>query len=90
MTLVPIMWSIWAAVVVIFAALSVYRSSLSRDEADQVFLDDSFEQEKLAQEAIIAKINKVQPLIRIASWAVAACSVFVVGYYILDIYKKLS
>lgn len=90
MTTISVLWSIWTAIVVIFAALYVYRSSLTRDEEDQIFLDDSFDQEKVAQEAIVARVNRVQPYVRIASWLVAACSLFVIGYYVLDIYKKLS
>ena len=90
MTTVSIMWSIWSFLVVIFAVLYVYRTSLTKDEEDQIFLDDSFDHEKNAQEAIVAKVNQVQPYIRLASWAVAASTLFVVGYYVFDIYKKLS
>ena len=90
MSTVTVMWAIWCVVMVLFIALYLYRSSLTRDEADQVFLDDSFEHEKHAQEEIVIKINKVQPFIRLASWMVAASSLFVVGYYVVDIYKKLS
>jgi len=90
MTFAPVMWSIWTVIVVIFAALYVYRSSLSRDEADQVYLDDSFEQEKLAQEVIVTKINRLEPWVRVASWLLAASTLMVIGYYLLDIYRKLS
>ena len=46
MTFVPVMWTVWAAFVTLMAGLYIYRSSLTRDEEDQIFLDDSFDHEK--------------------------------------------
>jgi hypothetical protein len=70
-------------------ALHLYRTSLTRDEEDQVFLDDSFDQEKAAQEVIVAKVNKIQPALQVARWLVAAMTLFVVVYYIRDILLTL-
>ena len=67
----------------------LYRSSLTRDEDDQIYLDEAFNQEKVAQEAIVARVNKVSPYVRVASWLVAASTVFVIGFYVVDIYNKL-
>ena len=86
MTFVPMMWSVWGALVVILAAIWVYRSRLERDEEDQIFLDDSFAQEQAVQAAIVAKVEKVQPVLRGAMIVVAIATVFVVGYYIYDIF----
>ena len=89
MTIVPVMWSVWIIAVAFFAAVYLYRTSLTKDEEDQIFLDDSFEHERTAQAAIVAKVNKIQPMVVVAKWAVAVCTVFVIGYYIFDIYNKL-
>ena len=89
MTIVPVMWSVWVVLVAAFAALYLYRSSLTRDEDDQIYLDEAFNQEKVAQEAIVARVNKVSPYVRVASWLVAASTVFVIGFYVVDIYNKL-
>ncbi len=86
MTFVPMMWSVWGALVVILAAIWVYRSRLERDEEDQIFLDDSFAREQAVQAAIVAKVEKVQPVLRGAMIVVAMATVFVVGYYIYDIF----
>ena len=51
----------------IAAALYLYRSSLTSDEDDQIYLDDAFEHEKAAQEAIVAKVNKIEPMVKPAS-----------------------
>src|SRR5208337_954260 len=45
MTFVPVMWTIWAVLVVVTFGFYLYRSRLTRDEEDQIFLDDSFEHE---------------------------------------------
>ena len=89
MTLVPVIWSVWAAFVVFTAALYIYRSSLTRDEEDQIFLDDSFAHERVAQEAITARVAKVEPLVRIARWLVVAMTVVVLAYYVRDVMVQL-
>jgi hypothetical protein len=84
------MWSVWGVLVLIMAGLFIYRSSLSKDEEDQVFLDDAFSHERNAQAAIVAKINKVQPLVRVATALVGVATVFVIGYYIMDIVRQFK
>jgi len=89
MTFVPAMWTVWSAFVIIMAALYVYRSSLTRNEADQIFLDDSFSHEQAEQAAIATKVAKVEPAVRVARWLVAAMSAFVLAYYVRDILLQL-
>jgi hypothetical protein len=89
MTFVPVMWTVWAAFVTLMAGLYIYRSSLTRDEEDQIFLDDSFDHERAAQAVITAKVAKVEPLVRVARWIVVAMTVFVIAYYIRDIMLQL-
>jgi len=90
MTIVPVMWSVWAAIVVITAGLYIYRSNLSRDEEDQIFLDDSFEHEKAEQASIVAKLGKVEPLLKVAQWLVVAMTAVVLVYYVRDIMLHLN
>jgi hypothetical protein len=90
MTIVPIMWTVWSAIVLFTAALYIYRSNLTRDEEDQIFLDDSFEHEKSAQAAIVAKVNKVQPLLRVALVLFGVATVFVIGYYVVDFLNQFK
>ena len=88
--LVPVMWSVWGVLVVVLAAVWVYRSRLERDEEDQIFIDDAFSHEKVAQAAIVARVNKVQPLIRTMMVLTAVATVFVIGYYIIDIVNQFK
>lgn len=90
MPIAPVMWAVWGLFVLFTAAMYIYRSNLTRDEEDQIFLDDSFEHEKAAQAAIVAKVNKIQPVLRVGIWLVAVSSVFVVGYYVIDIFQQFK
>jgi hypothetical protein len=90
MTLVPVMWTVWAAFVVFTAALYIYRSSLTRDEEDQIFLDDSFQHEAAAQASITSKVAKVEPWVRTARWLVVGMTVVVAAYYVRDILVQLN
>lgn len=83
-------WSVWGAFALFLAVLYVYRSSLGRDEEDQIFLDDSFDQQKAAQAVITAKVARVDPWIRIASWLLGAMSAVVVIYYVWDVLLQLN
>jgi hypothetical protein len=90
MRLVPVMWMIWSVLAAITAALYIYRSNLTKDEEDQIFLDDSFDHEKAAQAAIVAKVNKIQPLLRVALWLMLVATVFVIGYYVMDFVNQFK
>jgi len=83
------MWTVWGVLVLILAVLFVYRSKLTQDEDDQIILDESFDNVKNEQAEIVAKVNRIQPALRILQWLVAAATVFVVGYYIRDILINL-
>jgi len=89
MTFVPVMWTIWSAFVVFAAVMYLYRSSLTRDEEDQIFLDDSFEHEKAAQAVIVSRVAKVEPWVRAGRWLVIAMTLVVIAYYVRDIMVQL-
>lgn len=90
MPFVPVMWAVWGALVVILAAIWVYRSRLERDEEDQIFIDDAFSHEQAAQAAIVQKVNKVNPILRVMVIVTAVATVFVIGYYIFDIMSQFK
>jgi len=83
MGFVPVMWIVWCV-------LYLYRMSLTRNEEDQIFLDDSFDQEKSEQEGIVVKVGKVEPYVRVFSWLLAIATVFVVVYYAVYIFNVLT
>lgn len=85
---VPVMWSVWVLTIVLMAGVLLYRSRLARDEEDQLFLDDSFSHEKANQAAIADRVAKVQPAIRGAQIVAGLATLFVIGYYILDVINQ--
>jgi hypothetical protein len=88
MPFVPVMWSVWGLTILVLAFMFLYRSRLSRDEEDQLFLGESFSHEQTAQQAIIAKVNKVQPLIRVSKIVAGVATLFVIGYYLMDVFNQ--
>lgn len=88
MTIVPVMWIIWSALAVLAIALFLYRSNLMKDEEDQIFLDDSFNHERVAQANIVAKVNRIQPALHVAMGLAALATLFVIGYYITDFMRQ--
>lgn len=87
---VPIMWSVWGVFVVLLAAINLYQSRLGRDEEDQIFLGEGFNQEESAQAAIKERVGKVEPVKRLALWMVGTMTLFVVAYYVFDIVKQFK
>ncbi|MGA3373648.1 MAG: hypothetical protein ABSC48_18015 [Terracidiphilus sp.] len=90
MTFVLGMWTVWGALALIAIALHFYRSRLERDEDDQIYLDEAFSHEKAEQEAIVAKVNKIEPAVRASHWILGAASVLVIVYYIWDIKSQFQ
>ncbi len=86
--MVPAMWTVWCALVVIVASLRIYMARLSRDEDDQIFLDESFAHEKTMQAGIAARLQRIEPVHRIAMWILAGATGFVIVYYILDMIRQ--
>jgi hypothetical protein len=72
----------WGIVTGILLILLFYRSTLTRQEDDQLFIDESSASKATEQQQLIAKVNKINPLVKlvgatsglmilvIAGWAV--------------------
>ncbi len=88
--IVPTMWIVWGVIVLLFLALKMYSGRLSKYEENQLILDDAFSQLKNEQQAIQDNVHKLAPF-RIASlWLLVAATLFVAGYYILDIVNQFK
>jgi hypothetical protein len=74
----------WIALVVITGALMLYRAKLQGNEIDQVSLDDTFAKERAENEALAAKVEKIQPAIRVLTWVLAAATLIVIVYWVWD------
>jgi hypothetical protein len=84
------MWAVWGVLVLIMLALKIYSGRLTRDEDDQLVLDSAFDHVKAEQAAIIEKVHKIQPLRTVSLWLAVAATVFVVGYYVVDVLNQFK
>ena len=90
MRIVPLMWSVWGALVLLMIILKFYNARLTRDEDDQIILDDSFNHIKAEQDMLMAKIHKLEPIVRVSTALAAVATLFVVGYYVLDMVNQFK
>jgi hypothetical protein len=58
--------SAWGIVTGILILLLYYRSMLTRQEDDQLFIDESASSRSTEQRQLIAKVNKITPLVKLA------------------------
>jgi hypothetical protein len=86
---VPVMWIVWAIFALVTALLYAYRSSLTRDEEGQIFLDDAFAHEKAVQTQIVSKVTKLQPALRASLILTVLMTMAVLAYYAWDAGKSL-
>lgn len=84
-----VLWIAWGAVVLITGLLYAYRSSLTRDEEGQIFLDDAFAHEQAVQTQIVSKVNRLQPAIRACLVLAVLLTLAVIAYYAWDASKTL-
>jgi hypothetical protein len=56
----------WGVVTGILLLLLFYRSTLTRQEDDQLFIDESASSMATEQRQLIAKVNKINPLVKLA------------------------
>jgi hypothetical protein len=84
------MMIVWGVLVVITGALVLYRARLQGNEVDSISLDDTFAKERAEQEAIAAKVNKVQPAIRVLGWLLFVATLVVAGYWAWDFVKQIK
>ena len=61
---VQLMWTVWASLVAMTGTCYFFRVRLNRDEADQISLDGSFEHERVEQETIVAKVTKIESIVK--------------------------
>ena len=55
----------WGIVTGILIVLLIYRSTLTMKEDDQLFLDESSSGMAAEQRELIAKVNKINPLVKV-------------------------
>jgi len=87
--IVPIMWAVWGVIILIMLALKLYTGRLTRND-DHLVLDSAFDNLRAEQAAIIEKVHKIEPLWKASLWLAAAATIFVVGYYAMDVFNQFK
>lgn len=90
MSAMPVLWIVWAGIAAILLILLGYRTTLTRYEEDQIFLDDAEEHQQREHDALLLKVQKIQPWVRLAIAATCVMSAFIIGVYVWDAVRHLS
>jgi hypothetical protein len=90
MSLVPVMWGVWGVFFLVFVAFKVYVSRISRNEDDQLVLQDSSAHLRKEQEAIIARVEKTKPIGNALLGLLSVVTICVAGYYVMDIVRQFK
>jgi len=88
--MVPVMWMVWGALVLIMLALKVYSGRVTRNEDDHLVLDSAFDNLRAEQAAIMEKVHKIEPLKKVSLWLAVAATAFVLGYYVIDVMSQFK
>jgi hypothetical protein len=89
MSIMPVLWIVWAGVTAILLVLLAYRGTITRYEEDQIFLDSAGDHQQKQQTEILAKVGKIQPFVRVATGATCVLSACILGIYVWDAVKHL-
>lgn len=90
MNWLPVIWSVWAASMVLMAGVILYASRLAKNEEDQIFLSESSSHEQTEQAAIALRVEKVRPLKRISMVLAGVTTLCVLVYYVFDVIHQLQ
>ena len=86
--LVSTMWMVWGVLALLFAGIKVYSGKISQNEENQLILDDAFSHLKTEQAAIQANVHRLAPFKMVSLWLLVAATVFIVGYYVVDVVNQ--
>jgi sensor domain CHASE-containing protein len=90
MHVAPALWIVWAVFAAILLILLLYRGTISRYEDDQLFLDDISERQHQENDAVIRKLNKIQPFLRALTGVTTILTATIIGLYAWDAIKLFS
>lgn len=77
-----ILLSVWGALTALLIVLLIYRSTLTMQEDDQLFLDEAESHMQLEQTELINKMNRIQPMVRLLGACSGILIVVIAGLWI--------
>ena len=84
-----LMWLLvgWGVLTAILIILLIYRGTLTMREDDQLFLDESASQMAEEQRELMAKVNKINPLVKVLGATSGVVLLVIAG---LSIYTAMN
>jgi len=89
MSAMPVLIVIWAVLTGLFLALLAYNATITRYEENQLFLADINANEQQQQTAIVRRVNKTMPYIRIVGSLSAVMTLVIIGLFTWDAWQKI-
>jgi hypothetical protein len=80
----PLGWmaTVWGVLTGVLVVLLIYRSTLTMQEDEQLFLDDTHSAMEQEQAEIMAKVNKLSPFVKILGAASGIMFLVLAGMFI--------
>ncbi|HWX92063.1 MAG TPA: hypothetical protein VNY29_05470 [Terriglobales bacterium] len=80
----PLVWmlTVWGVVTAVLVILLIYRGTLTMQEDDQLFLDDTKSHMELEQQELIAKVNKLNPFVKVLGATSGIMFLVIAGMFI--------
>jgi hypothetical protein len=72
----------WGVLTAILIVLLIYRSTLTMHEDDQLFLNESDTHMQVEQTEILAKVQRITPLVKLLGALSGAMIVVIVGMFV--------
>jgi len=85
--MIPVLWIVWGVFAAILLSLLLYRGTITRYEDDQLFLDDISERQHKENDAILRKLAKIQPFLRVFTGVTSILTAAIIGIYAWDAIK---
>jgi hypothetical protein len=90
MSIMTVLWIVWAGITTILLVLLAYRGTITRYEEDQIFLDPACGHQQQEQNLIVQRVNRIQPFVRIMTGATCVLSATIIGIYVWDAIRQFQ
>ncbi|MBZ5648826.1 MAG: hypothetical protein LAN37_16575 [Acidobacteriia bacterium] len=90
MTPLSILAIIWGVVTGILVILMIYRSTLTMHEDDQLFLDEAGSHMQKEQTELLARMNKIQPFLRLFGAASGLLILVMAGLFVWQAFNLMQ
>jgi uncharacterized membrane protein SpoIIM required for sporulation len=85
----PLTWLlvVWGVLTGVLIILLIYRSTLTMQEDDQLFLDESESHMQKEQVELMAKVDKINPIVKVLGMASGIMILVIAGLFV---YQQMS